>query len=168
MLHLDNNELTSLPREIGQLSSLQEAAENDFEPLTEGLFLNRQSTSIPLSKIDRRWSAQRQESNVLGWLRGEFDPETSDAPSLETDPDDAAETDVDKGIFTQRPAAFRFGLRSGKIDALSETADATDSQTAHDLYEELRAKARGLADRLARANAHERVRGSVDRLPPQL
>lgn len=66
--------------------------------------------------------------------------------------------------LAQRPAAFRFAIRGGKIDALPEKADILDLEAAKDLYAELKAKAQTLQDRLARTNSDKRAQDSVTRL----
>src|SRR5947207_2608106 len=48
----------------------------------------------------------------------------------------------------QRPAAYRFTLRDGKIDVLAEVPEPEDRAFALDTYNELVAKTRELCDRL--------------------
>lgn len=64
----------------------------------------------------------------------------------------------------QRPAAYRFGIRGGKLDVVPEPPEPEDRQFAVDTYEELIAKARELLDRLKRTNSPARVCNSVERL----
>ena len=64
----------------------------------------------------------------------------------------------------QSPAAFRFGVRSGKIDALSERAEVRNREIALDIYGELLAKTRALSQRLIRTNSDRRACASAERL----
>jgi hypothetical protein len=90
--------------------------------------------------------------NVLAWLRGELDP----AILPETD-----NIDVE---LEQRPAAFRFRVQEGKIDAMPELAEIFDRDFALDTYAELKGKAQNLLQRLCQTNSAARVIASVDRL----
>jgi hypothetical protein len=64
----------------------------------------------------------------------------------------------------QRPAAYRFELRDGKIDVLPEPSEPEDRELALDTYQELVAKARELHERLKGTNSARRVCNSVERL----
>jgi hypothetical protein len=64
----------------------------------------------------------------------------------------------------QRPAAYRFELRDGKIDVLPEPPEPEDREFALDIYQELVAKARELHERLKGTNSARRVCDSVERL----
>jgi hypothetical protein len=64
----------------------------------------------------------------------------------------------------QRPAAYRFELRGGKIDILPEPPEPEDRGFALDTYQELVAKARELHERLKGTNSARRVCNSVERL----
>lgn len=66
--------------------------------------------------------------------------------------------------FAQRPAAYRFGLRNGKIDALPDHLETLDGDTANDLWREVVTKARAFQERLHQTNSSQRVRHSVQRL----
>jgi hypothetical protein len=81
-------------------------------------------------------------------------------------PTEASEPDA--GILAasaeQRPAAYRFGVRDGKIDVLPEPPEPEDREFALDTYQELVAKARELHERLKATNSARRVCNSVERL----
>jgi hypothetical protein len=64
----------------------------------------------------------------------------------------------------QRPAAYRFDLRNGKIDILPEPPEPEDRGFALDTYQELVVKARELHERLMGTNSARRVCNSVERL----
>jgi hypothetical protein len=64
----------------------------------------------------------------------------------------------------QRPAAYRFWLRDGKIDVLPEPPDPEDREFALDTYRELVAKARELQERLRGTNSAGRVANTIERL----
>jgi hypothetical protein len=64
----------------------------------------------------------------------------------------------------QRPAAYQFGVRDGKIDVLPEPLEPENREFALDIYQELVAKARELHDRLKGTNSARRVCNSVERL----
>jgi hypothetical protein len=64
----------------------------------------------------------------------------------------------------QRPAAYRFELRGGKIDILPEPPEPEDRGFALDTYQDLVAKARELHERLKGTNSARRVCNSVERL----
>jgi hypothetical protein len=64
----------------------------------------------------------------------------------------------------QRPAAYRFGLRDGKIDVLPEPPEPEDREFALDTYRELVAKVRELHERLQGTNSARRVGNSIERL----
>jgi hypothetical protein len=64
----------------------------------------------------------------------------------------------------QRPAAYRFWLRDGKIDVLPEPPEPEDREFALDTYHELVAKARELHERLMGTNSAPHVRSGVERL----
>ncbi len=107
--------------------------------------------------------------NVFAWLRGELDPETVEDESSRSeqvngrDTIDADDNSLDR-VLMQRPAAFRFGERNGKIDALPDRSPVADAETASDLRAELLAKAEALRQRLAKTNSDRRVLDSVSRL----
>jgi Leucine-rich repeat (LRR) protein len=169
-LSLNRNQITSIPPEIGLLRWLEEAAARDTKPYTEGLWLDENPLPDPYPKL----LAPGQPNatiNVLAWLRGELDPATLDSASPSEDdeepsePPEPAEDDPEiESATRQRPAAFRFGLRDGKIDALPETAHVANSETARDLHTELLEKARALQDRLVKTNSDKRAQQSIDRL----
>ena len=77
-------------------------------------------------------------------------------------------SEPDAGILPasaeQRPAAYRFELRGGKIDILPEPPEPEDRGFALDTYQELVAKARELHERLKGTNSARRVCNSVERL----
>jgi hypothetical protein len=75
-----------------------------------------------------------------------------------------AENDAFDRVIIQRPAAFRFGVRNGKIDALPDRSPVADAETARDLRSELLAKVEALRERLAQTNSNRRVLDSVSRL----
>lgn len=83
------------------------------------------------------------------------------AGSLIPEQRDKEETE---SVVVQRPAAFRFGFRNNKIDALPETPEVVDKSVANDLYQQLLAKTRVLRLRLAQTNSDIRVQHSVERL----
>lgn len=64
----------------------------------------------------------------------------------------------------QRPAAYRFGLRDGKIDVLPEPPEPEDREFALDTYRELVAKVREMHERLQGTNSASRVGNSIGRL----
>jgi hypothetical protein len=64
----------------------------------------------------------------------------------------------------QRPAAYRFALRDGKIGVLPEPPEPQDREFAVDTYDELVGKARELQNRLTGTNSARRVCNSVERL----
>jgi hypothetical protein len=74
----------------------------------------------------------------------------------------------DAGILAasaeQRPAAYRFELRDGKIDVLPEAPEPEDREFALDTYRELLAKVRELHERLKGTNSAGRVCVSIERL----
>ncbi len=72
--------------------------------------------------------------------------------------------DVDEIAIQQLPAAFRFGVQNGKIDAISETYQTVDGPAAKDLYDELREKLQALMDRLRRSNIDPHARFSAEKL----
>jgi transcriptional regulator with XRE-family HTH domain len=74
------------------------------------------------------------------------------------------EYELDKAATQQVPAAFRFDVHDGKIDALSETPQNINETISNDLYDELRSKARALADRLKRTNIDPNAIFAVERL----
>jgi hypothetical protein len=78
-------------------------------------------------------------------------------------PADRPEAALDASV-EQRPAAYRFGLRNGKIDVLPEPSEPEDGEFALDTYHELVAKGRELHNRLRGTNSALRVRSSVERL----
>jgi len=165
-LYLGDNQLSSLPPEIAQLRSLEEAARADTDPITIGLWLDNNPLPKPYPKLIENGQPDAT-INVLAWLRGELDPdELPESPSQRND-DDADNDDADDDLaeaLTQRPAAFRFGLRRGKIDALPERPKVSDIDVAEDLYSELVSKTRALAERLTRTNSDQRAQASVGRL----
>jgi len=166
-LDLINNRLSSLPRELGQLRTMEEAPP-PFNPPMKGLWLDGNPLPDPYSRLIAG-GQPGATTNVLAWLRGELDPdEIKQTPELPADAgsgaEEAEEEDELAEAVTQRPAAFRFGLRNGKIDTLPERANFTDRAAANDLYSELKAKAQSLRDRLAQSNSDQRVQGSVNRL----
>jgi hypothetical protein len=169
-LDVRNNKLSTLPLEVGQLRGLQNAAEEDFEPLTEGLWVDDNPLPHPYPTL----VAGGQPSatvNVLRWLRGELEPQT--LPEPDSDPVDSVGTsgivesagDDDAEItLRQRPAAFRFRIQNAKIDALPEQPEVADLDVAKDLHAELVAKAGQLRSRLAKTNSDPRTQRSVERL----
>ena len=78
-LDLRTNRLSALPAEFSQLHSLQVAAERDFDPLTEGLWLNENPLPNPYPKLILEGQPSAT-MNVLAWLRGELDPTTLAQP----------------------------------------------------------------------------------------
>jgi hypothetical protein len=64
----------------------------------------------------------------------------------------------------QRPAAYRFELRDGKIDVLPEPPEPDDREFALDTYAELIAKVRELHERLKATNSPPRVVKNVEQL----
>jgi hypothetical protein len=79
----------------------------------------------------------------------------------------ASELTSDVGALAtveQRPAAYRFGLRDGKIDVLPEPPEPEDREFALDTYRELVDKARELHARLKGTNLPPRVRRNVEQL----
>jgi hypothetical protein len=76
----------------------------------------------------------------------------------------AGSLDASVASAEQRPAAYRFELRGGKIDVLPELPEPEDRGFALDTYQELVAKARELLERLKGANSARRVRDSIGRL----
>jgi hypothetical protein len=64
----------------------------------------------------------------------------------------------------QRPAAYQFGVRDGKIDVLPEPLEPENREFALDTYHELVAKARELHERLKGTNSARRVCDSIERL----
>jgi hypothetical protein len=64
----------------------------------------------------------------------------------------------------QRPAAYRFELREGKIRVLPEPPEPRDREFAVDTYDELVAKAQELFARLSGTNSARRLCNSVERL----
>jgi hypothetical protein len=77
--------------------------------------------------------------------------------------DEAPET-IDEKAVEQIPAAFRFGVKENKIDALPENLETLDPTVSLDLYEELVAKTRVLLERLKRSNVDPHVNFAVERL----
>lgn len=71
---------------------------------------------------------------------------------------------IDDIATQQIPAAFRFGIQDGKIDALPESPQTIDGPAAKDLYDELQGKLRALTDRLQRSNIDPHVHFSAERL----
>jgi hypothetical protein len=69
-----------------------------------------------------------------------------------------------EAVTEQRPAAYRFELRDGKIDVLPEPPEPEDRGFALDTYQELAAKARELHKRLKGGNSARRVCDSIGRL----
>jgi hypothetical protein len=95
-------------------------------------------------------------------LRDAFDAERSSGNgSLERADPDSGPLDA---TMEQRPAAFRFGVRSGKIDALPEQADVRNRDIALDIFEELVTKIRALSKRLIQTNSDRRACASAERL----
>jgi hypothetical protein len=82
--------------------------------------------------------------------------------------DDYQDALIDEGapeaVTEQRPAAYRFELRDGKIDVLPEPPEPVDPEFALDTHAELVAKVRELHDRLRSTNWSLRVCNSVERL----
>lgn len=64
----------------------------------------------------------------------------------------------------QRPAAYRFALRSGRVDIIPETLKSVNSELVRDTFDELQAKAKTLHARLLRTNSAQRVCRSVEQL----
>ena len=92
---------------------------------------------------------------------------SGDLAELEADIETALEN-----IEPQVPAAYQFGIRDGKITALSQRDMATDPRGAQTVLDEARHKAALLKERLHRSNAEQRVKASVegllDALPEQI
>lgn len=68
----------------------------------------------------------------------------------------------------QRPALYVFRLEGERIAVAPEDARAEDIDATRDFLDEARRKARELRTRLARAQADERLRGTLSRLETQL
>jgi hypothetical protein len=71
---------------------------------------------------------------------------------------------IDEKAVEQIPAAFRFGVKESKIDALPENLETLDPAISQDLYEELVAKTRAFSERLKRSNVDPHVNFAVERL----
>jgi hypothetical protein len=85
---------------------------------------------------------------------------------VERPPDEPSEPDAAAlaASAEQRPAAYRFGVRDGKIDILPEAPQPEDREFALDTYRELVAKVRELHGRLQGTNSARRVGNSIERL----
>jgi hypothetical protein len=64
----------------------------------------------------------------------------------------------------QKPAAYRFGLREGKIDVMPEPPEPEDREFALDTYQELVAKVRELHERLRGTNTAPGLVNDVEQL----
>jgi hypothetical protein len=78
-LDLRNNLLTELPTELGYLLSLEDAAEEDDEPYTYGLFLDENPLPHPYSILIATGQPSAT-ANVLRWLRNELNPAVPEIP----------------------------------------------------------------------------------------
>jgi hypothetical protein len=164
-LDLRDNELTALPEELGRLRALEEAAQRDFEPVTEGLWLENNPLPTPYPLLIAE-GQPKATTNVLSWLRGELRLIDLSQPVAPPDPEENPAEDLDDSeiIIEQRPGAFRFGIREGKIDSLPEELQVSDLEVAKDLCAELMAKATELQSRLLQTNSDPRAVRSVQRL----
>nr|WP_321443846.1 hypothetical protein [uncultured Cohaesibacter sp.] len=88
-----------------------------------------------------------------------IEPEVDAAEALEADIRTAVEN-----IEPQVPAAYRFEIRDGKIDAVPQLDAAKDSEGAGFFLEEARQKSLALKERLARSNADPLVCASIEAL----
>jgi hypothetical protein len=97
---------------------------------------------------------------------GTFSPETTTHTIVIQAPKEPL--DLDAGILAasteQRPAAYRFELRYGKIDVLPEAPEPEDREFALDTYAELTAKVRELYERVKATNSAPSVVNNVERL----
>jgi hypothetical protein len=87
-----------------------------------------------------------------------------DASAFIVSSDFPVQVNVDPPSIEQRPAAFRFGLRDGKIDVLPEPTEPVDREFALDTYREVVAKARELQERLRGTNSAGRFANTIERL----
>lgn len=163
ILDLRGNKLRSLPVELGRLNSLEIAVQKNPDHKWLGLHIEDNPLPSPYPALIAVGQPEAT-ANVLAYLRGKRDIAALEKES-EADfrpKNEAAE--LPKEIIEQRPAAYRFDQRSGRIDALPERAKPFDPEIAADLLIELLDKARDLQERLSTANTDPRVRRSVDRL----
>jgi hypothetical protein len=79
-------------------------------------------------------------------------------------PSEVADARIDTEAVGQIAAAFRFGIRDNKIDALPENLETLDPAISQKLYEELVAKAQALDARLKRSNADPYAGFAIERL----
>jgi hypothetical protein len=178
-LSLKDNKLTALPPEIAKLTGLKwlNVSQNQLASLSDDLcqlplLLHVELQGNPLSDPYPRLiepGHPQATRNVLSYLRGELDLTTL-LDLLPAKKNRVAQialgnagSEFEKSL-QQRPAAFRFGIRNGKIDALPEDADVLDHHVARDLHSALLTKTRSLQERLAKTNADQRMRRSVERL----
>lgn len=66
--------------------------------------------------------------------------------------------------LAQRPAAYSFRVVDNRFDVAPEDGKSIDAETTQELYEEAKANALDLKERLARAQVDEKVRAHVDSL----
>jgi len=64
----------------------------------------------------------------------------------------------------QRPATYSFAYTGGRFRAKAQISPPLDLDLASNIYADLKAKAVGARDRLARSNAPKRVKDTIDRL----
>ncbi len=76
--------------------------------------------------------------------------------------------EIDEASIQQVPAAFRFGLVDGKIDAIHEDLSTIDRTTSEGLYFELKEKLVALLARLTRSNIDPHVSVCIRRLSEAL
>jgi hypothetical protein len=75
-LDLSFNDLKELPRTMGFMRGLEQAAEGDYEPRTEGLWLDSNPLGDPYPRLIAEDTQPTITLNVLRWLRGELDLST--------------------------------------------------------------------------------------------
>lgn len=71
---------------------------------------------------------------------------------------------TDENDLAQRPAAYSFRVVSDKFDVAPEDGKSIDAGTTQELYDETKANALDLKERLERAQVDEKVRAHVDTL----
>jgi hypothetical protein len=106
------------------------------------------NAELPISVTFTAGSSLTAEATVIPAVKEPPEPDTGILPAT----------------AEQRPAAYRFGVRDGKIDVLPELPEPEDRGFALDTYQELVAKARELHERLKGTNSARRVCDSVERL----
>jgi Leucine-rich repeat (LRR) protein len=118
-LRLQNNEITSLPGELGNVRSLERAASEDYEPLTEGLWVAQNPLPDPYPRLIHE-GQPAATVNVLAWLRGELDLERMD---------DTSNVPKPQATWPDEPATEAgpvFQIASGKLDLVPELETASD------------------------------------------